>query len=154
MDLLPLLQATGTLVALLLLSKIWMSNNTTTNKHFIQAAQPKDAWPILGHLYLLGGQIPLFRTLAAMADQHGPIFTIRLGFCEAVVASSNPIFTIRLGFRQAVVVSSKQTVTECFTVNDRAFMSRPQTVALKYMDEEKEITEHYCYWGELSLSLF
>ncbi|KAI8013503.1 Xanthotoxin 5-hydroxylase CYP82C4 [Camellia lanceoleosa] len=115
MDLLPLLQATGTLVALLLLSKIWMSKNNTTNKHFIQAPQPKGAWPILGHLHLLGGQIPLFRTLAAMADQHGPIFTIRLGF------------------RQAVVVSSKQTVTECFTVNDRAFMSRPQTAALKYM---------------------
>ncbi|CAL5387169.1 unnamed protein product [Camellia sinensis] len=119
MDLLPLLQATGTLVALFLLSKIWMSKNTTTNKHanktFTQAPQPKGAWPILGHLHLLGGQIPLFRTLAAMADQHGPIFTIRLGF------------------RQAVVVSSKQTVTECFTVNDRAFMSRPQTAALKYM---------------------
>ncbi|CAL5389126.1 unnamed protein product [Camellia sinensis] len=115
MDLLPLLQATGTLVALLLLSKIWISKNTTTNKHFIQAPQPKGAWPILGHLHLLGNQIPLFRTLAAMADQHGPIFTIRLGF------------------RQAVVVSSKQTVTECFTVNDRAFMSRPQTAALKYM---------------------
>ncbi|KAI8016052.1 Xanthotoxin 5-hydroxylase CYP82C4 [Camellia lanceoleosa] len=119
MDLLPLLQATGTLVALFLLSKIWMSKNTTTNKHanktFTQAPQPKGAWPILGHLHLLGGQIPLFRTLAAMADQHGPIFTIRLGF------------------RQAVVVSSKQTVTECFTVNDRAFMSHPQTAALKYM---------------------
>ncbi|GMP49653.1 hypothetical protein CsSME_00016572 [Camellia sinensis var. sinensis] len=119
MDLIPLLQATGTLVALFLLSKIWMCKNTATNKHanktFTQAPQPKGAWPILGHLHLLGGQIPLFRTLAAMADQHGPIFTIRLGF------------------RQAVVVSSKQTVTECFTVNDRAFMSRPQTAALKYM---------------------
>ncbi|CAL5334398.1 unnamed protein product [Camellia sinensis] len=80
-----------------------------------QAPEPKGAWPIIGHLHLLAGQTPLFRTLAAMADRHGPIFTIRLGF------------------HRAIVVSSKETITECFTVNDRAFMSRPQTAALKYM---------------------
>ncbi|KAF5937479.1 hypothetical protein HYC85_024985 [Camellia sinensis] len=78
-----------------------------------QALEPKGAWPIIGHLHF-AGQTPLFRTLAAMADRHGPIFTIRLGF------------------HRAIVVSSKETITECFTVNDRAFMSRPQTTALKY----------------------
>ncbi|THG05446.1 hypothetical protein TEA_001841 [Camellia sinensis var. sinensis] len=109
MDFVPLLQAAGILVALLVLSKIWMSKTGT------QAPEPKGAWPIIGHLHLLAGQTPLFRTLAAMADRHGPIFTIRLGF------------------RRAIVVSSKETITECFSVNDRAFMSRPQTAALKYM---------------------
>ncbi|CAL5387205.1 unnamed protein product [Camellia sinensis] len=128
MDFLPLLQATGTLLALLVLSKIWMS------KTGIQAPEPKGAWPIVGHLHLLAGQTPLFRTLAAMADRHGPIFTIRVGF------------------HQAIVVSSKETITECFTVNDRAFMSRPQTAALKYMGyngASSALGPSDDYWREL-----
>ncbi|KAF5937477.1 hypothetical protein HYC85_024983 [Camellia sinensis] len=128
MDFVPLLQATGILVALLVLSKIWMSKTGT------QAPEPKGAWPIIGHLHLLAGQTPLFRTLAAMADRHGPIFTIRLGF------------------HRAIVVSSKETITECFTVNDRAFMSRPQTAALKYMGYNGAISAFGPsddYWREI-----
>ncbi|CAL5334401.1 unnamed protein product [Camellia sinensis] len=111
MDFLPLLQATGTILALLVLSKIWMS------KTGIQGPEPK-----------------VFRTLAAMADRHGPIFTIRLGF------------------HQAIVVSSKETITECFTINDRAFMSRPQTAALKYMGyngASSALGPSDDYWREL-----
>ncbi|OMO74937.1 Cytochrome P450 [Corchorus olitorius] len=80
------------------------------------APQPKGAWPILGHLHLLGGSDQLlYRTLGAMADKYGPAFTIRLGS------------------RNAFVVSSWEVVKECFTINDKALASRPTTVAAKHM---------------------
>ncbi|KAM7499909.1 hypothetical protein LguiA_024323 [Lonicera macranthoides] len=50
-----------------------------------------------------------------MADKHGPVFKIRLGM------------------RNALVVSGKEAVTECFTKNDRVFLTRPQTVAFTHM---------------------
>ncbi|KAL4269524.1 hypothetical protein GQ457_HM000460 [Hibiscus cannabinus] len=62
------------------------------------APEPEGAWPILGHLHLLGGSDQLlYRTLGAMADEHGPAFTIRLGT------------------RRAIVVSSWEVAKECFT---------------------------------------
>ncbi|TYJ35076.1 hypothetical protein E1A91_A05G212200v1 [Gossypium mustelinum] len=80
------------------------------------APEPEGAWPILGHLHLLGGSDQLlYRTLGAMADKHGPAFTIRLGA------------------RRAFVVSSWEVVKECFTINDKALASRPTTVAAKHM---------------------
>ncbi|XP_021285064.1 cytochrome P450 82C4-like [Herrania umbratica] len=80
------------------------------------APQPKGAWPILGHLHLLGGSDQLlYRTLGAMADKYGPAFTIRLGS------------------RCAFVVSSWELAKDCFTINDKALASRPSTVAAKHM---------------------
>ncbi|XVE76996.1 hypothetical protein DITRI_Ditri13aG0026300 [Diplodiscus trichospermus] len=80
------------------------------------APQPEGAWPILGHLHLLGGSDQLlYRTLGAMADKYGHAFTIRLGT------------------RRAFVVSSWDVVKECFTINDKALASRPTTVATKHM---------------------
>ncbi|KAK8580945.1 hypothetical protein V6N12_071194 [Hibiscus sabdariffa] len=80
------------------------------------APEPEGAWPILGHLHLLGSSDQLlYRTLGAMADEHGPAFTIRLGT------------------RRAFVVSSWEVAKECFTVNDKALASRPTTVAAKLM---------------------
>uniref|UniRef100_A0A2N9I5C7 Cytochrome P450 n=1 Tax=Fagus sylvatica TaxID=28930 RepID=A0A2N9I5C7_FAGSY len=76
---------------------------------------PEGAWPIIGHLPLLGGTKPPYRTLGAMADKHGPAFTIQLGF------------------HRALVVSSWEMAKECFTTNDLAVSSRPQLVAAKHM---------------------
>ncbi|XP_058206214.1 xanthotoxin 5-hydroxylase CYP82C4-like [Rhododendron vialii] len=129
MDFLPLLEATGILLALLLFYNLWWSK-TYTNKY---APEPKGAWPIIGHLHLLGGKTPVFRTLAAMADKHGPIFTIRLGL------------------RCALVVSSKETIMECFTTKDRAFLTRPKSAALKYLGYDGAMSAlgpHGPYWRE------
>nr|CAN67787.1 hypothetical protein VITISV_019257 [Vitis vinifera] len=49
------------------------------------APGPSDAWPFLGHLPLLRGQTPIFRTLGAMVDKQDPVFMIRLGVHRALV---------------------------------------------------------------------
>lgn len=86
----------------------------TTHPH--EAPEPAGAWPIIGHLHLLGGGDQLlYRTLGAMADKYGPAFNIRLGT------------------RRAFVVSSWEVAKECFTINDKALASRPTTVAAKHM---------------------
>ncbi|KAG5566833.1 hypothetical protein RHGRI_002393 [Rhododendron griersonianum] len=130
MDYLLLLEATGMLLACLLLCYLWKSKTSMDTN----APEPKGAWPIIGHLLLLGGKAPVFRTLAAMADKHGPIFTIQIGM------------------QRALVVSSKETIMECFTTNDRAFVSRPKSAAMKYMGYDGAISAlgpHGPYWREL-----
>ncbi|KAK2995163.1 hypothetical protein RJ640_025393 [Escallonia rubra] len=79
------------------------------------APEPSGAWPLVGHLHLLGGQDPVARTLAAMADRCGPIFSLRLGS------------------HRALVVSSWEMVKECFTTNDRIFVTRPTMAVGKYL---------------------
>ncbi|KAI9118041.1 hypothetical protein K1719_010373 [Acacia pycnantha] len=73
------------------------------------------AWPVIGHLHLLGGPEPPHITLGNMADKYGPIFTVRLGV------------------HQTLIVNSWEIAKECFTVNDRAFASRPKLVAFEVM---------------------
>ncbi|KAI3522061.1 hypothetical protein L1887_11539 [Cichorium endivia] len=77
--------------------------------------QAKGAWPIIGHLHLLGGpQLP-HHVLGDMADKNGPIFTIKLGV------------------HQALVVSDGAIAKDCFTTNDKAFASRPKSEATQLM---------------------
>uniref|UniRef100_A0A2N9EZV5 Cytochrome P450 n=1 Tax=Fagus sylvatica TaxID=28930 RepID=A0A2N9EZV5_FAGSY len=49
------------------------------------APEPSGALPIIGHLHKLHGQNPIARTLAAMADKHGPTFMLRFGMKPALV---------------------------------------------------------------------
>ncbi|OWM80785.1 hypothetical protein CDL15_Pgr006815 [Punica granatum] len=72
-------------------------------------------WPLLGHLHLLGGPLPAHLVLAQMADNYGPIFTIRLGL------------------RRAVVVNTWELAKDCLTTNDRVFANRPKTVSSEVM---------------------
>ncbi|XP_023749400.1 cytochrome P450 CYP82D47 [Lactuca sativa] len=77
--------------------------------------QAQGAWPIIGHLHLLrGSQLPHY-VLGDMADKYGPIFTIKLGY------------------HQALVVSNGSIAKECFTTNDKAFATRPKAEATKLM---------------------
>ncbi|KAF3774993.1 hypothetical protein EJ110_NYTH51672 [Nymphaea thermarum] len=69
--------------------------------------EPNSSWPILGHLGLLTGTTPLYRTLAALSEKHGPLFSLQLAR------------------RNVIVVSSMVLAKECFTVIDRAFAGRP-----------------------------
>ncbi|KAK2996327.1 hypothetical protein RJ639_024942 [Escallonia herrerae] len=92
------------------------TNNTRSSNSTTEAPEPNGAWPIIGHLHLLGGGDQLlYRTLGAMADKYGPTFNIRLGS------------------RRAFVVNSWEVARECFTINDKALATRPTTVAAKHM---------------------
>lgn len=78
MELKNLLQAIASLLAFVIgykaLRRRVFFNTKTQGK---RAPEPQGAWPLIGHLHLLGGQIPVCRTLAAMADKHGLVFNIR-----------------------------------------------------------------------------
>lgn len=67
--------------------------------------------PIIGHLYLLRGDGPLYRKLTDLASRFGPLMHLRLGV------------------RSVVVVASPFLVEECFTKNDITFANRPQSIA-------------------------
>ncbi|CAI0405691.1 unnamed protein product [Linum tenue] len=74
---------------------------------------PPSALPILGHISLL--KHPIHRTFHALAQDHGPIFSLRLGN------------------RLAVVVSSATLAEECFTENDVVFANRPELIMGKHI---------------------
>ncbi|MBA0867147.1 hypothetical protein Goshw_027652 [Gossypium schwendimanii] len=116
MDIFHLLSATSTVIAfsfpLFLLSLVWISKVVSRNTN--RKPKPPEAsgaWPVIGHLHLLGGSQPIHLTLANMADKNGPIFTIKLGV------------------RRALVVSNTGTIKECLTTNDKAFATRPNLTA-------------------------
>ncbi|KAB2063924.1 hypothetical protein ES319_A10G251900v1 [Gossypium barbadense] len=69
--------------------------------------------PILGHLHLF--KEPFNRSLFALSQKHGPIFSLRLGSHLAVVASSLSV------------------VEECLTKNDVVFANRPYFWVGKYI---------------------
>ncbi|RYR40097.1 hypothetical protein Ahy_A09g045768 [Arachis hypogaea] len=94
--------------ALVLVYNIWRIMNKTSEKQ-LQAPELPGAFPLIGHLHLLGTKIPLARTFASFSDKYGPIFRIRLG--------SYP----------AIVISNKDGIKECFTINDKALASRPKS---------------------------
>ncbi|KAJ6810780.1 isoflavone 3'-hydroxylase [Iris pallida] len=75
--------------------------------------------PILGHLHLLSSsssrQLPVHRTLAALADKYGPVLLLRFG--------SRPV----------LVVTSPSAAEECFTKNDIVFANRPHLLVGKYL---------------------
>ncbi|KAH6765415.1 cytochrome P450 [Perilla frutescens var. hirtella] len=73
------------------------------------------ALPIIGHLHLLSSKQLLHKTLAAMADKYGPVFTVKLGS------------------RENMVVSSWETAKECFTTLDKAFADRPNITATRLL---------------------
>ncbi|GMJ03603.1 cytochrome P450, family 82, subfamily C, polypeptide 4 [Hibiscus trionum] len=77
--------------------------------------EPDGALPFLGHLHLLGKDQLLHRTFADMADKYGPAFSIRLGV------------------HRALVVSNREVAKECLTTNDKVFLNRPKSLALKHM---------------------
>ncbi|KAK4274987.1 hypothetical protein QN277_018136 [Acacia crassicarpa] len=107
------------IIGLLLLLYLFLSISRShrRNKTTTRDAPPEagGAWPVIGHLHLLGGSEPPHKTLGNMADKYGPIFTLRLGV------------------HPTLIVSSWEIAKECFTVNDRAFASRPKFVAGEVM---------------------
>ncbi|XP_059310912.1 xanthotoxin 5-hydroxylase CYP82C4-like [Lycium ferocissimum] len=113
------------------------AHNAKSNSITISAAgAPKapGSWPIIGHLHLLKGQLPVCRTLGLLADKYGPIFQLQLGA------------------RPALVVSSWEMVKDCFTNgNDKIFASRPSMVLSKYFYSGKvfALAPYGPYWRDI-----
>lgn len=96
--------------------------------------QAGGAWPVIGHLHLFGGQQLTHRTLGAMADKYGPVFTIKLG--------SNRVLT----------VNSWEMARECFTSHDRVFSTRPSIAASKLLSYNFTMfgfAPYGSYWREM-----
>ncbi|XP_039000695.1 cytochrome P450 CYP82D47-like [Hibiscus syriacus] len=90
-----------------------------------------------------------------MADKYGPIFTIKMGVHRDLIVSDHlhllrgpkpphiilsemadkhgPIFTIKMGVHRALIVSDHETAKECLSINDKAFASRPSTLAMEFL---------------------
>ncbi|XP_026400312.1 cytochrome P450 82C2-like [Papaver somniferum] len=95
------------------LRKVRMMKKNNTRPMPPEAA---GAWPVVGHLRLLGGPDLPHKTLGAMADKYGPIFVIRIG--------SSP----------TVAISSSEAAREIFTTNDKIWASKPTVIAaMKHM---------------------
>ncbi|KAG8492050.1 hypothetical protein CXB51_015634 [Gossypium anomalum] len=95
---------------LFLFSFLWISRRNTNSKKTVPEAG--GAWPIIGHLRLLGGPQPPQITLGNMADKYGRMFTIKLGV------------------RRALVVSNWEIAKECLTIHDKAFATRPKAFVI------------------------
>ncbi|XP_058220936.1 cytochrome P450 CYP82D47-like isoform X1 [Rhododendron vialii] len=124
----------GGVIPLLLLLYYFL-RRSKTSKH-IPPPEARGAWPIIGHLHLLGttsDRLPHV-TLGAMADEYGPIFTIRVGL------------------KRAVVVSDWEIAKECFTTHDTIVSSRPKFIAahhLCYNYAMLGFCPYGAYWREI-----
>ncbi|CAK7339460.1 unnamed protein product [Dovyalis caffra] len=113
-----------------------MDRPTTTGKATSCSSAPQagGAWPIIGHMHLFGGQQLTHKTLGAMADKYGPVFTIKLGSHEVLV------------------VNSWEMARDCFTVHDRAFSTRPSVAASKLLGYDLAMfgfAPYGPYWREM-----
>ncbi|KAF2286846.1 hypothetical protein GH714_014593 [Hevea brasiliensis] len=96
----------------LLLLLYYLSRNRRKKK---AAPEAEGAWPLIGHLHLLGGPQPPHMVLSNVADKIGPIFTIRMGM------------------HITLIVSNWETAKECLTTNDKVFATRPKTIFTEIM---------------------
>ncbi|XP_050221900.1 cytochrome P450 CYP82D47-like [Mercurialis annua] len=119
-------------VALLITSFLWLSRNMFLKKRKA-APEAGGAWPLLGHLHLLGGPQPPHVVLANMADKYGPIFSIKMGV------------------HKTLVISNRETAKECFTTNDRAFADRPKILAMEVLAYDRAMigfSPYGNYWRQ------
>lgn len=137
MDILFLLQSIVTLSAFfLVIYKLWITGRAglARKSQAIKLPEPPGAWPLIGHLPLLGGKLPVFRTLGAIADEHGPIFKIRFGT------------------KRAVVVSSWEIMREVLATNHLVWLNRPSSGAsshLAYGPALFGFSSYGPYWREV-----
>ncbi|GKU99051.1 hypothetical protein SLEP1_g11960 [Rubroshorea leprosula] len=106
----------------------------TCRKGSCSALQAGGALPIIGHMHLFGGHLLTHKTLAAMAEKYGPIFTIRLGS------------------RTSLVLNSWEVVKECFTIHDKAFSGRPSLTVIKLLGYDFAMfgfAPYGPYWREI-----
>ncbi|MED6218272.1 hypothetical protein PIB30_025193 [Stylosanthes scabra] len=137
MDLENLLSHPALFTMAVLLFSLFALSLFLSTRHGTRKAPPEaaGAWPLIGHLHLLGGPQPPHVTLGNMADKYGPIFTIRIG-----------------GRKKLLVVSNSKIAKECFTVNDKALAGRPKMVAFEVLGYDYAIfsfKSYGPYWRSL-----
>ncbi|XVF15665.1 hypothetical protein REPUB_Repub09cG0174100 [Reevesia pubescens] len=92
------------------------------------------AWPIIGHLHLLSSKEILYRTLFALSQKYGPVFSIRLGS------------------HKALVIGNSEMAKECLTIHDKAFATRPSLSASKLLGYDYAMfgfAPYGNYWREM-----
>ncbi|CAL0327042.1 unnamed protein product [Lupinus luteus] len=122
----------GLLLLLFVLTSIRRRNRSNASKK--APPEVRGAWPLIGHLHLLSGSLSPHVILGNMADKYGPVFTMRLGV------------------HQTLVVSNSDMAKECFTINDRAFASRPKSLAfdiLGYNFSMVGFSPYGSYWRQV-----
>ena len=120
--------------ALLFFYVICRSLAKTSRNKKIKVPEPTGAWPLIGHLHLLRGQVPACKILGALADKTGPFFSLRLGI------------------NRMLVVSDWEIAKECFTTNDRIFATRASIAAGKYLGYNNAIfalAPYGQYWRDV-----
>ncbi|MQL78732.1 hypothetical protein Taro_011169 [Colocasia esculenta] len=118
MDLLLACQCILALLALVFVGRSWLARPRAGSRTAEAPKLPPEAagaWPVVGHLPMLGGEEIAARTLGRMADEYGPVFMLRLGA------------------HRTLVVSSQEAARDCFTTWDRELASRPRSAAGKYL---------------------
>lgn len=119
---------------LFLATRLIIYSNLKSTKKSLTPPEPPGAWPLIGHLHLLDNRTPVPRILGAMADRHGPIFSLRLGS------------------HRGVVVSSWEAIKECFTANDLVFATRPSMAVAKYLGYDSAsfgLAPYGPYWRDV-----
>ncbi|KAH7686990.1 Cytochrome P450 E-class group I protein [Dioscorea alata] len=103
----------GGLFTILFLCKLslLLSNKISNKKesHLQEPPQPSGALPIIGHLHLLKRRRSFVLYLADLADELGPIFTLRVGS------------------RRIVILSNSETAKDSYTTSDKALSNRPNS---------------------------
>ncbi|MBA0623576.1 hypothetical protein Godav_009030, partial [Gossypium davidsonii] len=92
------------------------------------------AWPIIGHLPLLGGPKAPHETLGDLGEKYGPAYMIRIGV------------------HPALVVNSSDVAKEIFTTNDLHVSSRSEFAAAKHLGYNYAMfgfSPYGQYWREM-----
>ncbi|XP_021283758.1 cytochrome P450 CYP82D47-like [Herrania umbratica] len=119
---------------LFLFSLLWVSKSVKNGNKKVAAPEAGSSWPVIGHLHLLGGPQPAHIVLGDMAEKYGPIFTIKMGVYRALV------------------VNNWETAKECLTTNDKAFASRPKTLAMEFLSYDHAMfgfAPYGPYWRQM-----
>jgi hypothetical protein len=119
---------------LVLLYNIWRIKKPSNKSKGMKPPEPSYALPLIGHLHLLGNQIPLARIFASFSDKYGPIFQIYLGAYPALI------------------ISNQEAIKECFTINDKILASRPKSshgIYLGYNFAGFGFAPYGTYWSKL-----
>ncbi|WCJ35329.1 Cytochrome P450 82A1 [Euphorbia peplus] len=119
-------------ILLFLFFSIQILKSKSHNKN--RPPQPKGAWPIIGHLRLLGGNQPRHVALGDLADKYGPVYMMKIGVYKTLV------------------ISSWEIAKECFTTNDKIFGERPKNLVgelLGYNNAMLGYSQYGTYWRQM-----
>ncbi|KAK8606804.1 hypothetical protein V6N13_052561 [Hibiscus sabdariffa] len=92
------------------------------------------AWLVIGHLHLFSSKEILYRTLYALSQKYGPVFSLRLGS------------------HKALVVGNSEMAKEILTIHDKAFATRPSLSASKLLGYDYAMfgfAPYGSYWREM-----